>query len=474
MEVCGDDSLDVLKELATLIGNSLVRCVDSPSREVRYTMLETVREFGIESLQESGEHETILRQHASLFLHLAEQVDSKLNTIEQESWLDQLDAEQGNLHGALAWALEQQEGELVVALCGALLPFWQYRFHSGEGRAWVRRALVLDPHTSPEATRKALYCAGTLAYMQGDSIEAALHFNDALTCHPTAADPEMTGRIELALGRMAWDTGDQNAARAYFHAARERFDRCGDRSGLAVSLHYLGLVAFKDGHYPEATAFLREALSMWHDLGFTWELARCIPGHLADVARAEGDLASAMLLYQECLGINWEQQDLENVSWSLSGLAVIAASQDKLLLASHLMALAERFEVLTGAPLTPHIHHDHGIARSAIVAAVGEECFASTEAAVKNEDLVAGIATALTLDMPEPLDYTAPQSGPGLTLREKDVLRMIATGQSNQEIADALFLSVGTVKVHVTHILAKLGVKSRSAAAGYAYRHDLA
>jgi hypothetical protein len=91
---------------------------------------------------------------------------------------------------------------------------------------------------------------------------------------------------------------------------------------------------------------------MWRSLGFTWELARCIPGHLADVARAKGDFANAIALYQECLAFNWEHQDLENVSWSLAGLAMIAASQAKLNLASNLMALAERFEKLTGARLT--------------------------------------------------------------------------------------------------------------------------
>jgi NarL family two-component system response regulator LiaR len=65
-------------------------------------------------------------------------------------------------------------------------------------------------------------------------------------------------------------------------------------------------------------------------------------------------------------------------------------------------------------------------------------------------------------------------AGLRLTQRERDVLQLMASGKSNQEIADALFVSLGTVKVHVTHILAKLGVKSRSAATDYAHRHHLA
>jgi tetratricopeptide (TPR) repeat protein len=136
----------------------------------------------------------------------------------------------------------------------------------------------------------------------------------------------MTGRVELALGRLAWDDGELDTARGWFDSAKLRFERCGDEVGLAHSLHGLGLVAWKDGDYPQAEAFLRDALRMWQSLGFRWELAQCIPGHLADVARAAGNLTEAMILYQECLSLNWDRQDLENVSWSFTGLAIIAAT----------------------------------------------------------------------------------------------------------------------------------------------------
>jgi DNA-binding NarL/FixJ family response regulator len=105
---------------------------------------------------------------------------------------------------------------------------------------------------------------------------------------------------------------------------------------------------------------------------------------------------------------------------------------------------------------------------------VGEERYAAVLASVKNADLTAEIRAALALTRYEPPAKIPSPTGLGLTPREHEVLRMMATGQSNQEIADVLFVSLGTVKVHVTHILAKLGVKSRSAATGYAHRHGLA
>jgi NarL family two-component system response regulator LiaR len=109
-----------------------------------------------------------------------------------------------------------------------------------------------------------------------------------------------------------------------------------------------------------------------------------------------------------------------------------------------------------------------------IVDAVGAERFRAMQAAARDADLDAGIAAALALTSPEPSSPAVPYPGIVLTPRERDVLRLVASGRSNQDIADTLFLSVGTVKVHVTHILGKLGVKSRVAAADYAHRHDLA
>ncbi|MDQ3221986.1 MAG: LuxR C-terminal-related transcriptional regulator, partial [Gemmatimonadota bacterium] len=320
----------------------------------------------------------------------------------------------------------------------------------------------------------AVYCAGTLAYMHGEHVEAEGLFADALVRNQEADNPGMTGRVEVALGRLAWDDGDLDTARRWFESAKLTFEECGDEVGLAHALHGVGLVAYKEGDYPQAAACLRDALMRWEALGFRWELARCIPGHLADVARAAGNLSEAMRLYQECLSLNWDGQDLENVSWSLAGLAFIAAIDGQAEQAVHLMCLADRFEDLTGAPLTPHIRRDHDLAVGLLMDSVGAERFATIQASVRNAGLAVEIGAALALTRRETSQKAPSPTGLGLTQREREVLRMMASGKSNQDIADVLFVSLGTVKVHVTHILAKLDVKSRSAATDYAHRHHLA
>jgi predicted ATPase/DNA-binding CsgD family transcriptional regulator len=472
VEVAADGSLDVLRELRGLIGNSLVRRLDQPHAEPRYTMLDTVREFGLERLRQSAEVDRIHRRHAACFSALAGRVEAMVNTIDRDAWLDRLEAEHGNLHGALGWALEHGEAETAVGLAGSLLPFWQFRFHSGSGRAWVRRALALADGASAPAVRKALYCAGTLAYMQGEYVEAAGCFDDALTRYREAADAPMTGRVEMALGRLAWDALDQAEARRLFASAKRRFEECGDNVGLAWSLHYLGLVAFSDGDLVRATALVGEASTRWQSLGFSWELARCIPGHLADLARAEDNLTEALARYQECLSLNWDVQDLENVSWSLSGMALIADADGQADQAVRLMALANHLEGLVGAPLTPHIRRDHDAAVRLFGDRLDVAHAGAIEASIATEDIEGEIAAALAMrrrEAPAPRQLGAH----GLTPRELGVLRLLTLGKSNQEIADDLFLSVATVKVHVSRILDKLGVKSRAAATAYAHRHGL-
>lgn len=473
-EICGDAALDVLHELRALVANSLVRRVNGAHGDSQYTMLETVREFGVTCLEESGEDREVRRRHSAHYLALAQQADAHQNTSEREAWLDRLEAEQGNLNSALAWTLTQGDAETALGICGSLLTFWQFRFYSTVGLGWVRRALALDQAVSEHVRRKARYCAGTLAYMHGEHADATAIFTNLLELYQEADDAAMAGRVEVALGRLAWDAGNLEAARTRFASSRKLFARCGDEVGLAHSLHGLGLVAHKAGAITQAETYLRDSLQKWRELGFTWELARCIPGHLADVARAAGNWPQALVLYQECLSLNWAAQDLENISWSLMGLAHIAIADGSWELAAHLMGMADRFEDLTGAPLTPHIHRDHALAERLLIDHFGPVTFSDALETARGAELESEVAAALALTRPFNRPAAPRSSDPGLTQRELEVLRMMASGQSNQEIADTLFLSLGTVKVHVTRILAKLGVKSRAAATDYAHRNHLA
>jgi non-specific serine/threonine protein kinase len=387
--------------------------------------------------------------------------------------LDRLEAEQGNLQSVLGWALEREDAELTLRLAGALWPFWRFRFYSRDGLIWLRRALALDGEVSPWVVRRALFAAGLLAWVHGEYPDAERLLLDALARYGETDAPRATGRVELALGRLAWDQGGSETAQHRFESAILQFKRADDAVGIAHGLHGMGLVAQKNGENRQAARHFRDALSVWQSLGFTWDLACCIPGHLADVARAEGDLGKAMTLYQECLSCSWRQRDIENVAWSLVGLAVVLAVDGQAEDSARLVGLVDQLQKRIGAPLMPDVGRDYAYASQLSAAVLGTERFRLARANGTTTKLSDAVAQACAFSRDGLLTHAEPVPALGLTPREREVLHLMATGRSNRDIADALFISPGTVKVHVTHILSKLGVPSRSAATDYAHRHAL-
>ena len=473
LEVCGAVGDNTLQQLRVLIASSLIRRADQVDGSPRYTMLETLREFGLEVLEQSGEAEFVRRRHSAYYLALAERAESSLHTTERDIWLDRIEADHGNLQGALGWALECEDAELALRLAGALWPFWRYRFQSSAGWKWFRQALALEGEISESVMRKALLGAGTLAWVHGAYTEAEQLLADALGRSRGTDDAVMTGRVELALGRLAWDRGDVSEAEQQFQSALIKFERANHAFGLAHAFHGLGLVAYKSGEYTRATGHFSDALASWQSLGLSWDLACCVPGHLASIARAEGDCRRALALYQECLSLNWVQRDFENVIWSLVGLAVLVAQDGQPEQAARMLGQADHLRQSIDAPLMPDVARDYELATSVATVGLGVDRLEAARAAGHNTEPAEVVADALQLALVSPVGPADPPASLGLTEREQEVLRLVASGKSNREIADSLYLSLATVKVHVTHILSKLGVPSRAAATDYAHRHGL-
>ena len=133
-----DGGLDVFSGLERLVEHSLVRQAEGTEGEPRFTMLETIREYGLEQLEISGEALKTRRQHADLFLMLGEEAEPYLTGHEQQRWLERLDAEHDNIRLALAWTAEH-DPETALRIAGALWRFWWYRGHPGEGRGILDR-----------------------------------------------------------------------------------------------------------------------------------------------------------------------------------------------------------------------------------------------------------------------------------------------------------------------------------------------
>jgi len=122
------DEVAVLQQISALVDKSLVQQRGSIQHEPRFTMLETVREYALERLEESGELERLRRRHASYFLELAEEEERASRGPLQRAWLDRLETEHDNLRASLEWSLTSQgDTELGLQLTGALSQFWYVR-----------------------------------------------------------------------------------------------------------------------------------------------------------------------------------------------------------------------------------------------------------------------------------------------------------------------------------------------------------
>src|SRR5262249_47481827 len=138
----GDLGLDVFDRLAALLNKSLLKQQAGAAGEPRFTMLETLREYALERLEQSGEAETIRHRHADCFVALAETAEPHLFEPNPRVWLDRIAVEYDNLRGAQAWALAQEDAEIGVRLAVALLWFWNQRGYStSEVRGWLEAAL---------------------------------------------------------------------------------------------------------------------------------------------------------------------------------------------------------------------------------------------------------------------------------------------------------------------------------------------
>lgn len=468
--------VDPLETIVSLVRGSFLRQSHPANGEMRFTMLETMREYGLELLQQLGEEEAARGAHARYFLQVAEEAERHIWGTDQARWLDRLEAELGNLRAALSWSVKS-DPPVALRLVGALWPFWRTRFCAREGYDWAERALQASENTYTPERANALLGAGTLAWAQGDYQAAASHLESALTSFVNLHDPIGESRTLLAFGRLAWDQGDTDLARERFDVALPRFEQAGNDLGAAMCLHGLALVAFKTGEDDLATSLFEQAQTACDRLGFEWGLKCCIPGHLADLARRQGQYGQAVTLYRQSLALNWQARDRENISWNLIGLGAIAIARNQPHQGAGLLGAALAVREAIGAPLMPDEQRDYDQAAANARAILGDAAFdAALEEgrALSLADLVTGDVTAaepVTASDPLP----EPESGVAedLTSRELEILRLVVAGWRDKDIADELFISYRTVQTHLVRVFRKLHVRSRAAAAAVAVKRGL-
>jgi predicted ATPase len=405
--VCGDPGLgssvprpndEILGGVASLVDNSLLRHGSASGRvpqaggAIQFTMLETIREYGLECLEASGEIDAVRARHADYFGTWVEQVDGA-----------SLEREHANLLAALGWYIERREIERAYRLGRAMFFLWYLQGYWTEGREYLGSLLALEEAQRGQAaplsetadtakSRASLLCrAGQLASLQGDYPAARSQLAQSLALYRMfgSAD-DLPGPLN-SLGEVARAQGDYATARSLFEESLALLRAQGDKAHIAWAIQALSEVAYEQGD-PGAQALLEESLALFHQSGDRRGIAFALSGlgeearrreelpvarslheqslaihqelgsksgtaralnYLGAVAAAAHELADARLLYHECLALKRELGDRRGMAECLEGLAGIAGATGHEEEAARLFGAAEALREAIGAPLPP-------------------------------------------------------------------------------------------------------------------------
>ncbi|HYP28196.1 MAG TPA: tetratricopeptide repeat protein [Blastocatellia bacterium] len=324
----GGQELDVLDGVSSLVNKSLLRQGEQARDGLRFMMLETIREYGLERLAEGGEAEEARRAHAAYYLSMVEDAEPELRGPGQAEWLERLESEHDNLRAALRWSKESGETEMALRMAAAPRRFWEIRGHLSEGRGWLEEMLTLadSERASPALLAKAFYAAGALARCQGDYDQTVAHLERALALYRRVQDRLGIASSLNSLGMLAHDQNDYGKAMALLEEGLALHKEVGDEQGIAISLEYFGIVALDQGNYEQSVAFQEESVSIRRKLKDKLGIATSL-NNLGVVALDYADYKRATPLFEESLALFCEIGDKLGIASSLNNLGEIAQCQ---------------------------------------------------------------------------------------------------------------------------------------------------
>jgi predicted ATPase/DNA-binding XRE family transcriptional regulator len=332
---------DVLGLLGALVEQSLVAAESGGegAEEPRYGMLEPVRQYALEKLEESSEANVARRSHTAFFLDLAEQAYPKLRGPHQAKWLDRLEREHGNLRAAMGWALSAGETETATRLGWALWVFWWLRGYQREGRRWMEVLLEYDVPANLRAI--ALAVVGTMDYTQGNYESSESHLQESLALARRVGDKVRAAHAGYILGLLALNGQDLEAARLRLEEALSLYLEIGGDGQMVSSVRsHLGVLLLIQGDLDRAAVMMEEGLALARKLGDRLGINNALY-LLAQVAQAKGDHDLAGRRFEEGVRLSEEMGDRVNLGYFLEGLAVVVGVRGEAKRSARLFGAAE-------------------------------------------------------------------------------------------------------------------------------------
>jgi predicted ATPase/DNA-binding CsgD family transcriptional regulator len=465
--------------IGSLVDQSLLRRDLEPGREPRYQMLETVREYALERLEARGEETAYRQRHADYFYAVVENVTPTPRWPTTTARTRLIDAEQHNLRSVLAWLDRDGDVERYLRLVTWLFPLWYNLGNVEEGRRCVEHGLARGGDVPVDLLALATSFLGTLSGKVGEWERAPQLLAEALRLADTVEDPTLTNRFDatnmlMQMGGALVAVAQFEEGEVYLTRAMAGFRELGHEANAARALTFLGGAAIGRSNLETAQTRCAEALATAREAN--------IPLYAADAAAMLGraaclrcDHAGAAAALGEAIAFG--QEELAHVGHAarLASVAMLAAGCGALEVAARLLGTANVQALRLGMPFSLPERPLYERAAATARAALGDDRFttvwAEGEALTLDSALSEAAAFLATVDRAS--QAAAPTDSAnvvGLTPREVDVLKLVAEGHSDREIAESLFIGVGTVRTHLANAYSKLDVGSRTAAVAAARR----
>jgi tetratricopeptide (TPR) repeat protein len=357
---------DVFAGVASLVDTSLLR-QEEIEGEPRFRMLETVREFGLERLEASGEGTATRDRYAGYFLTLLDRRD--LKDFDQ-AWLDAIAHEHDNLRAALGWSWESGKHDTLLRLAGGLVWFWYYRGHLHEGQRRLSQALEAPPDdAAPRPRAWALTGGGLLANVSGETDPAAERLTASFEWWERSGDAFGYMIARSLLGGVRVNQGRYDEAAALFASNEAALRDAGDASWLGHASFHLGLIAWVQGDEARARSLLRDAVAHF-DRSRAPANAIDPLRYLGLLACAAGDLDEAAIWFGEEVTRLRQEGNRAALAVGLADVATLAAAREAWQPAVRLFAQAEALLKAEAAafslPARDHYERAHARARQAL------------------------------------------------------------------------------------------------------------
>jgi predicted ATPase/DNA-binding NarL/FixJ family response regulator len=505
-----DDDLaahEIFGLLAGLADKSLVMAEPDTAGRFRYRMLDTIRDYAAERLDEAAETGRLRARFRAYAVGEAEDAALLGMALTTGSWSERVgsfrrfEAEYGNLTQVLTWCQQAGDAESGLRICVSLRPVWIVQGSFSAGAAWMDAFLDLDTSALADAVLGPALVGRAQLAMSADPADAVQRAKAGLELSRGPGLEFWAASALNLLAEAALHAGQLDEADARAAEVLAISDGSGDGFNASYASGTLAAVAAYRGDLDGALRLGERALAIARDIDQQWAVARGLLG-LGDLARLTGNPARARQHYEEAFSILREVGARPEMARCLAGIGRIEISQGELELAGqHLTESIElsrstgsRIAVIRGLDTFAALaiaqgNQDLAVQLAAAAAALRREAglpeapasrtqrllssadsFSEAEVSelwAAGSELSSDAAVELALTVPDLLATREPE----LTARELEIAALVTRGLSNRAIAAELGIASATVARHVANIMAKLGFSSRLQIAAWAKDH---